>query len=267
MCWQGIFLCNLTEGAAVEIPYSYKLICRDNRLVEKCTGIQLTNKRVADAEAADSTILEFVLVFTPPKAFKYATLICLVIKFQHVYKPTGVLVIYTSVVGKELHGYSPSICLLLLLLQMTLLLWKLHALTLKLKSAWGWPVWQSKIYQLLLHLIIPHTPWCRHPVPYTAYISGDSDIDITVMPTSGELTPVNSQGTPLYITYKPRACGRKHRAKLIVQVSMGFMHWKNYNAFYCTCRVNQMSGVMTLLVRCHLFLVPCSLINNFKDLQ
>ena len=51
------------------------------------------------------------------------------------------------------------------------------------------------------------------------------------MPTSGELTPVNSQGTPLYITYKPRAYGRKHRAKLIVQVSTGFMHWKNYNAF------------------------------------
>ena len=30
---------------------------------------------------------------------------------------------------------------------------------------------------------------------------------------------MNSQGTPLYITYKPRLYGRKHHAKLIVQVS------------------------------------------------
>ena len=56
-------------------------------------------------------------------------------------------------------------------------------------------------------------------MPYTAHMAGNSDSDITVNPTSGELTPVDSQGTPLYITYKPRAYGRKHRAKLIVQVS------------------------------------------------
>lgn len=44
--------------------------------MEKCTGIQLTSKRVAsaDSDAADTAILEFVLVFTPPKAFKYASL-------------------------------------------------------------------------------------------------------------------------------------------------------------------------------------------------
>lgn len=64
----------LTEGVAVEAPYSYKLIGHDNGLVEKCTGIQLTNKTVTctDADGTDTTILEFILVFTPPKAFKYA---------------------------------------------------------------------------------------------------------------------------------------------------------------------------------------------------
>ena len=50
-------------------------------------------------------------------------------------------------------------------------------------------------------------------------MADDSDSAITVIPTSGELAPINFQGTPLYITYKPRAYGRKHRAKLVVQVS------------------------------------------------
>ena len=74
----------MTEGAAVEAPYSYKLICHDNGLVEKCTGIQLMDKRFAyaDSDAVDTTILEFVLVFTPPKAFKYAQPIIIISKFD-----------------------------------------------------------------------------------------------------------------------------------------------------------------------------------------
>ena len=74
----------MTEGAAVEAPYSYKLICHDNGLVEKCTGIQLMDKRFAyaDSDAVDTTILEFELVFTPPKAFKYAQPIIIISKFD-----------------------------------------------------------------------------------------------------------------------------------------------------------------------------------------
>ena len=59
---------------------------------------------------------------------------------------------------------------------------------------------------------------CRHPLPFTAYLTQDSDPDITVFPASGELAPVNSKGTLFFLTYKPKTYGRDHKAKLIVQV-------------------------------------------------
>ena len=60
----------------------------------------------------------------------------------------------------------------------------------------------------------------RHSLPFTAHLVHGSDPDITVTPTSGELTSVNGKGTLFFITYKPQTYVRDHRAKLVVQVRM-----------------------------------------------
>jgi len=73
-----------------------------------------------------------------------------------------------------------------------------------------------------LHLLIPSfTSLPRHPLPFTAHLVHGSHPDITVFPTSGELTPINGKGTLFFLTYKPQKYGHDHRAKLVVQVCRG----------------------------------------------
>lgn len=60
----------------------------------------------------------------------------------------------------------------------------------------------------------------RDSIPFTAYLMGGSDPEITVTPTSGILSPCNTRGTPFVISYKPIMYGKRHRAKLVVQVCL-----------------------------------------------
>ena len=60
----------------------------------------------------------------------------------------------------------------------------------------------------------------RNSVPFTAHIIRGSDPEITVSPLSGTLSSCDSQGTLFTIKYKPTMYGKKHHAKLIVQVSI-----------------------------------------------
>ena len=60
----------------------------------------------------------------------------------------------------------------------------------------------------------------RHPVPFTAYLVPESDPEISVDPTCGELSPINTRGTLFCVSYKPTTYGKDHFAKLVIQVSL-----------------------------------------------
>lgn len=71
--FNGLFCLSIT-GRLTETSYSYKLVCCDGQLgslVEKSTGIRLLGKKKDSNADADDTALEFVIIFTPPKAFEY----------------------------------------------------------------------------------------------------------------------------------------------------------------------------------------------------
>ena len=60
-------------------------------------------------------------------------------------------------------------------------------------------------------------------IPFHAYLVSGSDPEITVSPMTGILKPADSKGTMFVVAYKPTMYGKKHQAKLIVQV-----HLHNY---------------------------------------
>ena len=76
--------------------------------------------------------------------------------------------------------------------------------------------WLTLTLQCLLLIHSSLSP-PSHPLPFTAHLVHGSHPDMTVFPTSGELTPINGQGTLFIITYTPQKYG--HRAKLVVQVN------------------------------------------------
>ena len=71
---------SVTEKLSTELSYSYELMCRDAHLcslVEKSVGIRLLGKKIdksdSDSDMNETMLLEFLIVFTPPKAFRYMT--------------------------------------------------------------------------------------------------------------------------------------------------------------------------------------------------
>lgn len=59
---------------STEMLYNYKLVCNDVHLaplVEKSTAIQLLDKKSIGLDSNSTSKLEFKIVFTPPKAFRY----------------------------------------------------------------------------------------------------------------------------------------------------------------------------------------------------
>lgn len=58
----------------------------------------------------------------------------------------------------------------------------------------------------------------RHTLPFEAFFAPNSDLEFTVTPTSGELTPAGTEGTLIRVAYKPQIYGKTHKAKLVVQV-------------------------------------------------
>ena len=59
---------------------------------------------------------------------------------------------------------------------------------------------------------------CRHALPFEAYFAPSSDLEFTVTPASGELSPVGTEGTLIRVAYKPQIYGKTHKARLMVQV-------------------------------------------------
>ena len=59
----------------------------------------------------------------------------------------------------------------------------------------------------------------RSPTAYQAYLLGSSDREFSVSPSSGELPPVDNQGTLLIVSFTPTKYGKVYRGKLVVQVS------------------------------------------------
>ncbi len=65
----------------------------------------------------------------------------------------------------------------------------------------------------------------RHTLPFEAFFAPNSDLEFTVAPTSGELTPVGTEGTLIRVAYKPQIYGKTHKAKLVVQVRTEAGNW------------------------------------------
>lgn len=84
----------------------------------------------------------------------------------------------------------------------------------------------------------------RHPAPFTAHFAPSSDPDLSVSPTSGKLSPVNSRGTLFCLTYKPTAYGRNHRGTLIVQVGIHVRTMKYYTKGKQVCCLDVSSFTM-----------------------
>lgn len=63
---------------------------------------------------------------------------------------------------------------------------------------------------------------CRYPEPFTAYFLAGSDPDFVVLPQAGELLPVGTVGTHITVGFKPRMYGKKHKATLVIQVSLHY---------------------------------------------
>ncbi|PFX34680.1 Calponin-likey domain-containing protein 2 [Stylophora pistillata] len=61
------------------------------------------------------------------------------------------------------------------------------------------------------------TSQMRHALPFEAFFAPNSDLEFTVTPTSGELTPAGTEGTLIKVSYKPQIYGKTHMAKLVVQ--------------------------------------------------
>ncbi|MEL6805711.1 MAG: hypothetical protein AAFO91_18220 [Bacteroidota bacterium] len=59
----------------------------------------------------------------------------------------------------------------------------------------------------------------RHPTPFDAYFTGDSDKEFEISPRSGELQPDGSEGTLLTIAFTPSSYGRKYRGLLVVKAT------------------------------------------------
>ena len=59
---------------------------------------------------------------------------------------------------------------------------------------------------------------CSEENQFEAYFASGSDGMFTVLPSSGTLLPVHSDGTLITVLYKPTYYGKTHRAKLLIQV-------------------------------------------------
>lgn len=61
----------------------------------------------------------------------------------------------------------------------------------------------------------------RSPATYQAYLLGNSDPELSVSPSSGELPPVDNLGSLLIVAFTPTKYGKVYRGKLVVQVCVG----------------------------------------------
>ena len=53
---------------------------------------------------------------------------------------------------------------------------------------------------------------------------GNSDPEFSVSPSTGELPPVENQGTLLIVSFTPNKYGKVYRGKLVVQVGTSWKH-------------------------------------------
>lgn len=60
----------------------------------------------------------------------------------------------------------------------------------------------------------------RYPEPFTAYFLSGSDPEFRVLPQAGELLPAGTAGTHITVGFKPRMYSKKHKATLVIQVSL-----------------------------------------------
>ena len=58
----------------------------------------------------------------------------------------------------------------------------------------------------------------RHPAPFNAYFVAGSDVAFSVTPQTGELLPVDTQGTLIRVQFEPMKYGKIYTGKLVVQV-------------------------------------------------
>ena len=88
---------------------------------------------------------------------------------------------------------------------------------------------------------------CRHPVPFTAHISPNTD-EFSVKPTNGELPAMNTQGSLICVSYRPLVYGKSHTAKVVIQVSQLLL-------FYTYTKVNVAYHIYTLVSLNHIIIV------------